>query len=57
VNNVLELHTLCQKCKNHIKKGEIFYKHPEHGIVCEYCPEFNDGGIEIVTDYKEPNNE
>ena len=37
----------CGKCKREIPDGAIYYEHPKHGNVCEYCPEFNDGGITI----------
>lgn len=44
---LVELHTKCQKCKREILEDGLYYKHPKHGIVCEYCPEFDDGGITL----------
>ncbi len=43
------LHKKCMICNLEIQDDGIFYKHPKHGIVCEYCPQFKDGGIEVVT--------
>jgi len=37
----------CQQCNREIPEGAIFYKHPELGFVCEYCPAFNDGPVEL----------
>lgn len=46
-NNVISIIALCHLCKREIKDSEIYYKHPKYGIVCEYCPEFADGGISV----------
>jgi hypothetical protein len=43
-----ELHTKCQICKREIPDEGLYYTHPVHGIVCEYCPEFEDGGVKIM---------
>ena len=43
-----ERHVKRQKCKREIPRDGIYYKHPEFGIVCEYCPEFKDGGVQIL---------
>ena len=40
----------CQNCKREIPVGSIFYQHPKIGIVCEYCPQFKDGGMEVIED-------
>ena len=50
MSEVKELHTKCQICKREIPDGAIFYKHPKYGIVCEYCPQFKDGGVSIIED-------
>lgn len=47
---VIDLHSNCMVCKREIPEGSIYYKHPVHGIVCEYCPQFTDGGIEVDDD-------
>lgn len=38
----------CYLCNETIADGDIYYKHPKHGIVCERCPEFKDGGIKAL---------
>jgi len=48
MGDVVELVTKCKKCHQEIPDEGIYYKHPIHGIVCEYCPEFKDGGIETT---------
>ena len=45
---VLDLNTKCRKCRREIPEGAAYYKHPKYGIVCEYCPEFADGGISVA---------
>lgn len=47
MSEVIELHIECNICKREIPEGTIYYKHPKYGIVCEYCPEFNDGDIKV----------
>lgn len=49
-NNVIEIIPVCQICKREVPDGSIFYQHEKYGIVCEYCPEFEDGGITPVGD-------
>jgi len=38
----------CSKCKRKIVDGMIYYHHPKKGFICEYCPGFEKGGIEVV---------
>ena len=47
---VLELVPVCQVCRREVPEGALFLQHKELGIVCEFCPEFPDGGIEIGDD-------
>jgi len=42
------INKICQICKEEIENGDIYMTHPKHGIVCEYCPEFKDGGVEAL---------
>ena len=42
-SNLEELHIKCSRCKREMPEECIYYKHPEYGVVCEYCPEFTDG--------------
>ena len=44
---IKELFTKCQRCLREMPSDCIYYKHPKYGIVCEYCPEFADGGMEV----------
>ena len=37
----------CAICKRVVPEGYLYYLHPKHGLVCEFCPEFKDGGIEV----------
>ena len=43
--NILEFPVKCGKCKREIPEDSIYYDHPKYGYVCEYCPEFSEGGI------------
>lgn len=45
--DIKELHIRCMICKREIPDGTLFYRHPKFGIVCEVCPQFRDGGVEI----------
>lgn len=45
--DVIDLKFYCRKCKREIPGGSIYYDHPTLGAVCEYCPEFNDGPLEV----------
>ena len=47
-DDILDLHTKCQRCKREIPEDGLYYMHPDYGIVCEYCPEFEDGRIKIA---------
>lgn len=40
----------CQICKREIPDQALYYTHPEHGFVCEYCPQFNEGPIKIESE-------
>lgn len=53
MSEIIELIKKCNKCKREIPEDGIYYKHPKHGIICEYCPEFTDGGISFVEDIEE----
>ena len=44
---VAELITKCQYCKRDIWENMVYYQHPKHGIVCERCEPFKDGGVEV----------
>ena len=35
----------CNICQREIIQDMIYYTHPDHGYVCEFCPQFVDGGI------------
>lgn len=50
INKILDIPIKCSICKNTINDGTIFYKHKIHGIVCEHCPEFEDGGVKPIKD-------
>ena len=56
MSEVIELVTKCNKCKRPIPDGCAYYKHPVYGIVCEYCPEFADGGLEAPDDMEGESN-
>ncbi len=47
---VLELVPVCQLCRREVPEDTLFLQHKELGIVCEFCPEFQDGCIEIGAD-------
>lgn len=49
-SNLISLKYYCKSCKKEIPDGAMYYDHPKHGEVCEYCPEFSDGGICLVLD-------
>jgi len=38
----------CQICQRLIEDGDLFYRHPSHGYICEHCPEFSEGPVEIT---------
>lgn len=44
------LHKKCQICQREIEDNMVYYKHPRYGIVCERCPQFEDGGVEVIDD-------
>jgi len=46
--DTLELITKCNYCKRTIEDEMMYYKHPKHGIVCERCEPFKDGGISPI---------
>ncbi len=48
MSNVSELVTKCNYCKREIEDQMAYFKHPKHGIVCERCEPFKDGGVEPV---------
>lgn len=56
MGEVQEIRTTCQICKRLLPDGTIIYQHPKHGIVCQYCPEFEDGGIEVIERNDEDNS-
>lgn len=43
----------CSICGKKIEDNTIYFKHPKHGIVCQNCPEFADGGIMPMFDNEE----
>ena len=47
---VLELITKCNYCKREIEDGMIYFMHAVHGIVCERCEPFKDGGVSCNND-------
>ena len=47
MGEVKELVVKCQRCKREIPDGGMYYLHEKYGVVCEYCPEFEDGGVHI----------
>ena len=48
LNNVVEFPVLCAECKREIVEGMIYYHDKEKGFICEFCPSFEKGGIEIA---------
>ena len=42
---LLEFPMKCSDCKRPISEGDLFYKRPSGGFVCEYCPGFAAGGV------------
>lgn len=52
---MIKFPVICQVCKREIPDGVIYYAHPKHGFVCEYCPEFNDGPVKVDEVSDDPN--
>ena len=50
MSNIIELVVKCNYCKREILEEMAYYKHPIHGIVCERCGPFKDGGISLNED-------
>lgn len=57
MSQLLEINTRCQICRREVPEGSLFYMHPQRGIVCEYCPEFNDGGVVLDGELDTPDSE
>lgn len=47
MNDIIDFPVRCGQCNIEIDQGEIYYLHPKYGPVCENCPAFKDGGIEV----------
>jgi len=45
MSEVKDFPVKCNQCQRPIPEGGLFYKHADHGYVCEYCPGFSDGKI------------
>ena len=49
-DNVKIFPVKCVECKREIVDEMIYYHDKEKGFICEYCPGFSKGGIEINED-------
>lgn len=47
--NVKVFPVKCAQCKREIVDGMIYYHDKEKGFICEACPGFEKGGIEVDT--------
>jgi len=45
---MLELIKKCNYCKREMPDNCIYMKHPKHGIVCQFCEPFKDGGVSVI---------
>ena len=47
-DNVKIFKVICNICRREIVNEMLYYKHPKHGFVCEACPQFGDGGMDVM---------
>ena len=47
-NNVKIFPMKCAQCKREIVDGMIYYHDKEKGFICEYCPGFAKGRLEVI---------